>query len=148
MGRNRAAPPHVRIQEERAWRDRHDAEIDALEAQYGVPYEKLPAVLRHAAPEHPQRSQVRRFGYLTRTAYNYYRRSRRDRRRLVAAPGQTGWRAQRAAYLRDLETRRNAEIEVRKSRIKRGGRGKVLPKNLREQSRDAVERRELREGAW
>lgn len=138
----------MRIRDERRWRERNDAEIEALEAQYGLPYEKIPSVLRHPAPEHPQRQQARRFGYLTRTAYRFNYQSRANRRRLIAVGSQIGWREKRAAYLRDLEARRNAEIEVRKLRTKRTGRGKVVPKNLREQSLDAVERRELREGAW
>lgn len=148
MGRNRTAPPHLRIRNEKTWRERHESHVAALEAQYGVPYEKIPSVLREVAPTHPQHEQARRFGYLTRTAYNFNYRARRGRRRLMSESGRGGWREDRAGYLRALERRREAEVEVRKLRYKRGGRGKVPPKNVREQALKAVERRELREGAW
>lgn len=141
----RGRPPHESINANRAWAAQHEAEVAALEAKYGVPYEKLPSILQHDAPDHPQRGNARRFDYLTRTSYRWYSRSRRDRRRLIAGPGQRGWREQRANYLQQLEARRLAEVEVRKLRTKRTGRGRPEPRNLLAASRYAIEDREWRE---
>jgi hypothetical protein len=140
--------PHVTIRERQRWETERDAHEAALEAKYGIPYEKLPVDLRHGAPEHPRQRNTRRFDYVTRTGYRWNARSRAGRRVLYALPQQRGWREQRDAYLAEVERVRRAEIVVRRARTKRTGRGKPAPKNLVAQQRLAIENREFREKSW
>ncbi len=141
--------PHQRIEASRKWNAEREAHEAALEAKYGIPYDKLPSALRHATPEHPQRKTARRYNYVTAFSYRWNYRSRASRRRFIPGrDGDAGWRPLRAAYLRELEEVRQAEIEVRKQRAVKKGRGKPLPKNHYAARRDAVERREFREKSW
>jgi len=140
--------PHVTIRERQRWGTERDAHEAALEAKYGMPYEKLPAALRHSPPKHPQQYNARRFDYVTRTGYRWNARSRAGRRSLIATMDQRGWREQRRSYLRAVEDVRQAEIIVRKTRTKRTGRGKPRPKNAFAQQRLAIENREFREKSW
>lgn len=146
-------PPYTAPHERDNARKHAEAERDAieaaLEAKYGMPYEKLPPALRYPTPEHPQRTNTRRHDYKTDTSYNWNYRARSLRRRPIAdARLKRGWRPLRRAYLAEVERVRQAEIEVRKLRAVKKGRGKPLPKNYFAQRRDAIERREFAEKSW
>jgi hypothetical protein len=134
-----ARPPH----EEHEHRERVYRELEALEAQqvakYGVPYEKLPEVLRYPPPEHPQRSTSRRFDDIS------MRRVWRHRTLRLASRTSFGWRTQRQQYLAKLEQIRRAEIAVRKLRTKHTGRGKPLDRKAHVHARERIEAREWRD---
>lgn len=137
--------PHERIEARRKWEAERDAHEAALEAKYGIPYEKLPPELRLAAPAHPTRTIARRFDYRVYDRTWRIRSLIEQRRRGVK---RNGWRTERAAYLADVERVRCAEVEVRKQRAVKKGRGKPLPKNHFASRRNAVEKREFREKSW
>jgi hypothetical protein len=147
MGRDRdqRKPPHEAIQARQQWEIDRDAFEAGLEAKYGIPYAKLPGVLRLGMPEHPQRDTGRRFDYRTLPTYRFNYAKKSERRQLIAESGKAGWRHRRAGYLLHLEAVRQAEAAVRKLRAVKKGRGKRLPKNLIEQKHLAIENRELRE---
>jgi hypothetical protein len=137
--------PHERIADKHKWEVERDAFEAALEAKYGIPYEKLPPALRQGAPKHPRAKTARRFNY------RVYDRTWRIRSIIEARRSGRqleGWRTERAAYLADVERVRRAEVEVRKQRAIKKGRGKPLPKNLVAQQRLAIENREFREKSW
>jgi len=138
--------PHARIAAARKWEVDRDAFEAALEAKYGVPYDKLPTALKSGAPKRP-RKNARRFAY---TVYDRSWRLRWDREaaRRRAGKNRNGWRNERKAFLADVERFRRAEVEVRKQRIVKKGRGKPLPKNHFAQRRDAVECRDFTEKNW
>ncbi len=140
-----ARAPHEIIEARRRWDVEYDARIAALEAKYGVPYEKLPAALRESPPEHPQRKNARRYDYLTVTAYRFNYQSKANRRRLIARHDQLGWRTRRRQYLRDVEAVRQAEIVVRGMLAKRTGRGKLFDRKAHVHARERIEAREWRD---
>jgi hypothetical protein len=122
-----------------------DAEFDAvrarLEAKYGVPYEKLPEVLRYSAPEHPRRRNPRRYNYRVSDSRWIFPRS-------VGRPRQQkrlGWRTERRLFLERVEKFRQAEIEVRKLRTKRTGRGKPVDRKAHVHVRERIAAREWRD---
>jgi hypothetical protein len=139
------AAPHEEINRQRTARTERDAWRAQLEAKYGVPYERLPEVLRYEPPVHPQRQYARRFDYLAQLAYRFNYAARRNRLRLIPGPGQLGWRRQRRRYLERLEERRRAEIVVRKLRAKRTGRGKPLDRKAHVHVRERIAAREWRD---
>lgn len=140
--------PHERIAAARKWEAERDAFEAALEAKYGVPYEKLPSALKSGEPKPPAKN-ARRYDYVTRTTYNWNYAQRKHRRRVIPdAQQKRGWRVLRRSFLADVEAVRRAKIEVRKQRIVKKGRGKPLPKNHFAARRDAVERREFAEKNW
>jgi hypothetical protein len=137
--------PHERIEARRKSEAERDAFEAALEARYGVPFEKLPTALRRGAPKHPRAKNARRFNY------RVYDRTWRIRSIIEARRSGRqleGWRTARTAYLADVERVRRAEVEVRKQRAVKKGRGKPLPKNHFASRRNAVEKREFREKSW
>jgi hypothetical protein len=143
-----ARAPHIEI----ARRRESDAEFAArraqLEAKYGVPYDKLPDVLRWPEPEHPRGDGGRRFDYRTTTGYRWNYRARSDRRPFLADIGprdRRGWRSRRRAYLVRLEERRQAEIVVRGMLAKRTGRGKLFDRKAHVHARERIEAREWRD---
>jgi hypothetical protein len=116
-----------------------------LEAQYGMPYDKLPEVLRYHAPAHPQRKNARRYDYRSLSGYRWNYQSKATRRTFLAAPTRLGWRTERRWYLKRLEERRQAEIVVRKMRAKRTGRGKPVDRKAHVDARYQIEAHEWRE---
>lgn len=133
----------VRPHEEYERRERvdreYDANIAALEAKYGIPYEKLPEVLRYPPPEHPRRENPRRFDDVS------MRRVWRNRTLRLRSRTSFGWRTQRQEYLRRLEQIRRAEIVVRQQRAKRTGRGKLFDRKAHVHARERIEAREWRD---
>jgi len=141
--------PHERIEKARRNEAASEAREAALEAKYGMPYDKLPAALRQLPSTSPAQVGGRRFDYLTQPTFHFYARARQYRRGTIRDRNRKpGWRMVRAAHLREVERVRQAEIEVRKLRAVKKGRGKPLPKNHFAQRRDAIERREFREKSW
>lgn len=136
--------PHVRIAAAKKWEADRDAFEAALEAKYGVPYDKLPSALKSGAPKRP-RKNARRFAY---TVYDRSWRQRWSTEAYRRGIKRNGWRYDRKMFLADVERFRQAEVEVRKQRIVKKGRGKPLPKNHFAQRRDAVERRDFAEKNW
>lgn len=127
-----ARPPH----EEHAHRERVYRELEALEeqqvAKYGMPYEKLPEVLRYPPPEHPRQRVARR----------------QDNRTVVSwrlGESILGWKTLRKFYLAKLEQIRHAEIAVRKLHTKHTGRGKPLDRKAHVHAREQIESREWRD---
>jgi len=137
--------PHERIAAHKQWNIEYNAHVAALEAEYGVPYEKLPMALKHGAPKHPRRTKARRFDYRVYDRTWRIRSLIEQRRRGVE---RNGWRTERRTFLADVERFRRAEVEVRKQRAVKKGRGKPLPKNHFASRRNAVEKREFREKSW
>jgi len=143
--------PHVRIaankRRERE-RETHDA---ALEAKYGPDFDKLSsdvrAALSRGVPEHPQATVTRRFNYIVYDR-SWHTRWRNEERRRRANKNRNGWRTERRHFLAEVERFRRAEVEARKLRIVKKGRGKPLPKNHFASRRDAVERRDFAEKNW
>jgi hypothetical protein len=113
-------------EDRRKWGQEYEAECARLEAKYGIPYEKLPEPLRYPKPDHPRVTNARRF----------------DKFDLRYGPSSIGWRHERIWYLVQLTRIRLAEIEVRKLRAKRTGRGKPLHRKAHV---DALYRHEARE---
>jgi len=116
-----------------------DERIARLEAKYGIPYDKLPEVLKRPAPEHPRRSNPRRFDDAS------MRRVWRLRTLVLASRTAFGWRTQRKQYLQQLEAIRRAEIVVRQQRAKRTGRGKLFDRKAHVHVRERIEAREWRD---
>lgn len=137
--------PHERIAKQKLWEAERDAFEAALEAKYGMPFDKLPPALRQGAPKHPSRTITRRFNYRVYDRTWRIRTMLEERR---SGRQRNGWRTERAAYLADVERVRRAEVEVRKQRAVKKGRGKPLPKNHFASRRNAVEKREFREKSW
>lgn len=132
-----ARPPH----EEHAHRERIYRELEALEeqqiAKYGVPYEKLPEVLRYPPPEHPRQRVARRQDNRSNVTW---------RSRVWGRPESIlGWKTLRKFYLAKLEQIRHAEIAVRKLRTKHTGRGKPLDRKAHVHARENIEAREWRD---
>jgi hypothetical protein len=140
-----ARPPHEIIHERARWEIEYDAQRAALEAKYGVPYEKLPEILRYPPPEHPQHGNPRRFDYVSLFGRRYNARSRSSRRLILAGRDQLGWRTRREHYLDRVEKFRQAEIAVRKLRTKRTGRGKPLDRKAHVHARERIDAREWRD---
>lgn len=137
--------PHERIEQRQKWESERDAHEAALEAKYGVPIDKLPGVLTLGAPKHPRATKARRFDY---RVYDRTWRHRTLIEQRIRGVERNGWRTERRAFLRQVERFRQAEIEVRKLRAVKKGRGKPLPKNHFASRRNAVEKREFREKSW
>lgn len=137
--------PHEIIRERARWPEEDDAKRAALEAKYGVPYEKLPEILRYPPPEHPQCKNARRYDYVSLFGWRYNASSRSSRRLILAGRDQLGWRSRRAGYLRRVEEFRQAEIAVRKLLAKRTGRGKLVDRKAHVHARERIEAREWRD---
>ncbi len=137
--------PHERIAKQKLWEAERDAFEASLEAKYGIPFDKLPPALRQGTPKHPSRTITRRFNYRVYDRTWRIRTMLEERR---SGRQRNGWRTERAAYLADVERVRRAEVEVRKQRTVKKGRGKPLPKNHFASRRNAVEKREFREKSW
>jgi hypothetical protein len=138
----------VRNEDRSAWSREHEAHAAQLEAKYGVPYEKLPEVLRYAPPEHPRVKNARRFDYRTADSRWVFRGPREKRPRLLArTQRRLGWRTERSYFLERVEKFRLAEIEVRKLRTKRTGRGKPLHRKALADAKYRLEAREWRKDA-
>jgi len=131
------ARPHEEIKRRRRWRAEYDANIAALEAKYGLPYEKLPEALRLPPPEHPRRENARRYDNRSNDTWRSWLRARVENR--------LGWRTLRRHYLASVEKFRQAEIVVRKLRAKRTGRGKPLDRKAHVHARERIDAREWRD---
>lgn len=132
MGR----PPHE-IRNERRERDEdYFARREQLEAQYGLPINKIPGVLQRPPAAHPQHARARR-----------YRNRARDSRRISVTARfaqRQGWRELRAQYLRELEQRRLAEIQVRQQLAKVTGRSRRVDRKAHVHIRERIEANEWR----